>query len=152
MRWYYAWERTPDQVSYESEKYVVHGIFQRLLQQSDHPSCSSYHRTLTPLPSSCGIWVDFWPQWIWCCATSVATAWKELKLFFLGDICFWNSLSCCEKLRESMSILKWLLYTTKFGMFVTQHSNWNKMLTYVGQNLGIWSREKAGSQRLESSC
>lgn len=32
-------------------------------------------------------------------------------------------LLLCEELTESMNMLKWLLYTTKLWMFVTQHSN-----------------------------
>lgn len=37
-----------------------------------------------------------------------------------------TQLLLCEELTESMSMLKWLLYTTKLWMFVTQHSNCNR--------------------------
>lgn len=56
---------------------------------------------------------------------------KELQPFFLVIFVLFlvtyafGTPSYCEKLTESMNILKWLLHT-KFGMFVTQHSNWNR--------------------------
>lgn len=38
--------------------------------------------------------------------------------------------------------VKWWLYTTKFGMFGTQHGDWNREdVNIVGQNLGIWCKD-----------
>lgn len=57
--------------------------------------------------------------------TSEARSWKEIQLLpgFLGTSALETQLSCYEKLTGSMNMLKWLLYTTQFGVLATQHSS-----------------------------
>lgn len=48
---------------------------------------------------------------------NTASAW------FGATLALETQQSWCEELTQSMSMLKWLLYTTVFGMFVTEDTN-----------------------------